>query len=158
VDFQVQPDLDFQDIINPDKDVVDQYLQLINPDKFEDVLKMLKYSERFKLKKLEKELRELVEQYYILFNKINILSGRIESIQNEYYKLSDETDFIQDDLDNKTVEMNDKNRAYFLNKYVSIKKSLFENFVSTPLIEKQIANIIELGKRKQKIPKTILLR
>lgn len=158
VEFHVQPDLDFQDVINPDKDVIDQYLQLINPDKFDDVLKMLKYSEKFKLKKLEKKMRELVEQYYILCNQINILSGKIEAIQNEYYNSCDEVDFTKDDMDNKTIEMNEKNRAYFLNQYDSIKKHLLENFVSTPLVEKQIANIIQLGKNWQKMPKTILLR
>jgi len=43
--------------------------------------------------------------------------------------------------------MDDLNKAYFLNSYLSTKNVSFDSFVSSELVEKQIANIIALNKQ-----------
>jgi hypothetical protein len=53
--------------------------------------------------------------------------------------------------------MENLNETYFLNSYLSTKSASIDNFVSAPLVEKQISNIIELNKQGKPIPKTILL-
>jgi hypothetical protein len=54
-------------------------------------------------------------------------------------------------------KMENLNETYFLNSYLSTKSASIDNFVSAPLVEKQISNIIELNKQGKPIPKTILL-
>jgi hypothetical protein len=49
------------------------------------------------------------------------------------------------------------NEKYFLNSYLSTRNASLDKFVSNPLVEKQISNIIELNKQGKPIPKTILL-
>jgi hypothetical protein len=43
-------------------------------------------------------------------------------------------------------DMEKLNETYFLNSYLSTKNVSLDNFVSDPLVEKQIQNIIELNK------------
>lgn len=158
VEYIVQEDLDLsgaevqssdnsENTENSDKDVLEQYLQMVNPDNFSDVLNKLKYSERGKLKKLEKDLRDLVDEYFALYRQIDILSSKIKAIQEEYYNYSDVSDSIQDNIDDMGTDIEEKGRTYFLNSYLSIKKLPLNSFVSSPLVEKQISNIIEMNKK-----------
>ncbi len=54
-------------------------------------------------------------------------------------------------------DMEKLNETYFLNSYLSTKNASLDNFISDPLVEKQISNIIELNKQGKPVLKTILL-
>lgn len=139
------------------QDAIDRYLELVNPDNFVDVLKRLKYSDKIKLKKIEKELKETVDSYFELCNQINILSQEIDDKETDYYNMSSVSDGIQDEIDDMATNIEQEGKTYFLNSYLSTKNVPLNSFVSSPLVEKQIANIIEANKRWLTVPKTILL-
>lgn len=139
------------------QDAIDRYLELVNPDNFVDVLKRLKYSDKIKLKKIEKELKETVDSYFELCNQINILSQEIDDKETDYYNMSSVSDGIQDEIDGMATNIEQEGKTYFLNSYLSTKNVPLNSFVSSPLVEKQIANIIEANKRWLTVPKTILL-
>ena len=157
IEYIVQPDFDFSSLDKPDKDVLEQYLKLVNPDKFNDVLKMLKFFEKFKLKKIKKELEELVGEYSVLNIQIYNLLQQIEWLEKEYGAWANKSDSIEEEIDKMDIDIEKKAKRYSLNSYLSTKKVSLDDFVAAPTVEKQIKYILELHKRWLPMPKTVLL-
>jgi hypothetical protein len=89
--------------------------------------------------------------------QIDLIEAKIDKLENEentlyssYYTKVKEAKKMEEDMEKL-------NETYFLNSYLSTKNAPLNNFVSDPLVEKQISNIIELNKQRKPIPKTILL-
>jgi hypothetical protein len=89
--------------------------------------------------------------------QIDLIEAKIDKLENEentlyssYYTKVKEAKKMEEDMEKL-------NETYFLNSYLSTKNAPLENFISNPLVEKQISSIIELNKQGKPIPKTVLL-
>ena len=109
------------------------------------------------IENLRESLKKHCGNYLELLYQIDLIEAKIDKLENEentlyssYYNKVKESKKMEE-------EMEKLNETYFLNSYLSTKSAPLNNFVSDPLVEKQISNIIELNKQGKPIPKTILL-
>ena len=144
---------------SPDEaeELIDAFIRVVKPENwshFKEYLSKeeIEYIEKLhtQLKKQCKSYSELSRQIKLINNKINELKIEEAKIYSEYYKLVMDTKELSENFE-KT------NEKYFLNSYLSTRNASLDSFVSDPLVEKQISNIIELNKKWLPIPKTILL-
>ncbi|MBQ5945781.1 hypothetical protein IJL65_05445 [bacterium] len=83
---------------------------------------------------------ELSHQIEIIDAKIEKLESEESQIFSAYQKSRKETEKMGEDME-KVSE------TYFLNSYLSTKDVHLDSFISTPLVERQITNIIESNKK-----------
>jgi hypothetical protein len=109
------------------------------------------------MENLYESIKKHCNTYLELKCQIDLASAKIDKLENEesvlyssYYSKVKEAKEMEENMEKL-------NETYFLNSYISNKNAPLENFISDPLVEKQISNIIELNKQGKPIPKTILL-
>lgn len=139
------------------KELIDAFIRVVKPEYWNNFKKHLSKEEIEYIEKLHAQVKkqcksysELSRQIKLIDNKITELEFEEAKIYSEYYKWVMDAKKLSEDFE-KT------NEKYFLNSYLSTKNVSLDNFVSDPLVEKQIQNIIELNKHWKPIPKTILL-
>lgn len=147
----------YWDSLDEAPELIGAFLRLMDPDYWSGFKKLLNKSQIAYVEKLRKQLRKPCKTYSQLWRQIRIINDKIlqleleeVSMYSKYYKWKKDTKKLSEDFE-------DTNERYFLNSYLSTKKTSLDSFVSNPLVEKQISNIIELNKQWKPIPKTILL-
>jgi len=107
--------------------------------------------------KIYESIKKHCNNFLELKCQIDLASAKIDKLENEentlyssYYNKVKEAKEMEENMEKL-------NETYFLNSYTSTKNASLDNFISSPLVEKQISNIIELNKQGKPIPKTILL-
>lgn len=138
-------------------DAVNEFLDIVDPENWGIYKWFLDKDEIIWVENLFDSIKWYATDYWKL-------QYQIDNIERKISKLEAEEDTIYDSYtqlirETKTIneDMEDLNKTYFLNSYLSTKNVSFDSFVSSELVEKQIANIIELNKQWKPIPKTILL-
>lgn len=137
--------------------VIDNFLNLVDHGNREENKKSLNSEEIEWIENLYATIKKHSEDYMELSHQIEIIDAKIEKLESEesqifsaYQKSRKETEKMGEDME-KVSE------TYFLNSYLSTKDVHLDSFISTPLVERQITNIIESNKKWNTIPKTILL-
>lgn len=139
------------------KELIDAFIRVVKPEYWNNFKKHLSKEEIEYIEKLHAQVKkqcksysELSRQIKLIDNKVTELEFEEAKIYSEYYKWVMDAKKLSEDFE-KT------NEKYFLNSYLSTRNASLDKFVSNPLVEKQISNIIELNKQGKPIPKTILL-
>ena len=134
-----------------------RFLSVMYPKNREKYKKLLDKSEIQWMENLYESIKKHCNTYLELKCQIDLTSAKIDKLENEesvlyssYYTKVKEAKKMEEDMEKL-------NETYFLNSYLSTKSAPLENFISNPLVEKQISSIIELNKQGKPIPKTVLL-
>lgn len=136
---------------------ITRFLSVVYQKNRERYKKLLDESEIQWIKNLYESIKKQCNTYLELKCQIDLVSAKIDKLENEentlytsYYNWVKEAKKMEEDMEKL-------NETYFLNSYLSTKNASLDNFISDPLVEKQISNIIELNKQGKPVPKTILL-
>lgn len=139
------------------KEEITRFLSLNQHENREKYKKSLDKIEIEWVENLYNSIKKHCENYIKLMCQIDIIDAKIEKLEYEenilytwYNKWVKEAKEMGENMENL-------NETYFLNSYLSTKSAPLESFVSSPLVEKQIIDIIESNNKWQSIPKTILL-
>ena len=144
-------------VLEYSSEVLLKFLEILNVKNWDKNKELLSKDEVEKFEQLYAKVKKQCNNYLELGYQIDLLTDKISELEadeakiyTDYYNWVKEAQKMSDNMD-------DLNKAYFLNSYLSTKNVSFDSFVSSELVEKQIANIIELNKQWKPIPKTILL-
>lgn len=144
-------------VLEYSSEVLLKFLEILNAKNWDKNKELLSKDEVEKFEQLYAKVKKQCNNYLELGYQIDLLTDKISELEadeakiyTDYYNWVKEAQKMSDNMD-------DLNKAYFLNSYLSTKNVSFDSFVSSELVEKQIANIIALNKQWKPIPKTILL-
>ena len=144
-------------VLEYSSEVLLKFLEILNAKNWDKNKELLSKDEVEKFEQLYAKVKKQCNNYLELGYQIDLLTDKISELEadeakiyTDYYNWVKEAQKMSDNMD-------DLNKAYFLNSYLSTKNVSFDSFVSSELVEKQIANIINLNKQWKPIPKTILL-
>ncbi len=138
-------------------EIINQFLYIKDPDNRDNFKEKLEENEISIVNNLYERIKESVNKYRILIYQIKNIENRISQSEKEYNAIGKIYNQKKDEGEKLEEKMQKQNESFFLNSYSSPKKVSLDSFVSSPLVEKQISNIIELNKQWKPIPKTILL-
>lgn len=139
------------------KEEITRFLNLNQHGNREKYKKSLEKIEIEWVENLYNSIKKHCENYIKLTCQIDLIEAKIEKLENEENILYTSYNNWVKEAKEMGENMENLNETYFLNSYLSTKSASIDNFVSAPLVEKQISNIIELNKQGKPIPKTILL-
>ena len=151
-DWEEEPDKSWNTI-----EFIDQFLFIKDAKNRDNFKKDLDTDEIKFVEELYKKIKENVDKYRILRYQIKNMENRISYSENKYNTIGKIYNQKREEVEKMEEDMQKENEKYFLDSYQSTKKVPLDSFVSSPLVEKQISNIIELNKKWKSIPKTILL-
>lgn len=144
-------------VLEYSSEVLLKFLEILNAKNWDKNKELLSKDEVEKFEQLYAKVKKQCNNYLELGYQIDLLTDKISELEadeakiyTDYYNWVKEAQKMSDNMD-------DLNKAYFLNSYLSTKNVSFDSFVSSELVEKQIANIVALNKQWKPIPKTILL-
>lgn len=144
-------------VLEYSSEVLLKFLEILNVKNWDKNKELLTKDEVEKFDKLYAKVKKQCNNYLELSYQIDLLTDKIAELEAEEAKIyTDYYNWVKE-VEKMSDNMDDLNKAYFLNSYLSTKNVSFDSFVSSELVEKQIANIIELNKQWKPIPKTILL-
>ena len=145
------------ELLDDAEEIINKFLGITERDNWDKHKHKLNKTEIEWIENLRESLKKHCGNYLELLYQIDLIEAKIDKLENEentlyssYYNKVKEAKKMEE-------EMEKLNETYFLNSYLSTKSAPLESFVSDPLVEKQISNIIELNKQGKPIPKTILL-
>ena len=145
-------------VLEYSSEVLLKFLEILDVKKWDKNKELLTKDEVEKFEKLYAKVKKQCNNYLELSYQIELLKDKIAELESEEAKIyTDYYNWVKE-VEKMSDKMDDLNKAYFLNSYLSTKNVSFDSFVSSELVEKQIANIIELNKQWKPIPKTILLK
>ena len=137
--------------------IINKFLSVVEPENRNKYKGLLDKLEITWIENLHTSLKKQLKNYIELLYQIDLIDAKIDKLENEENLIYSK--YCQGVKESKKMEedMEKINETYFLNSYLSTKNVSLNSFVSNPLVEKQISNIIELSKKWLSIPKTILL-
>ena len=137
--------------------IINKFLSVVEPENRNKYKGLLDKPEITWIENLHTSLKKQLKNYIELLYQIDLIDAKIDKLENEENLIYSK--YCQRVKDSKKMEedMEKINETYFLNSYQSTKNVSLNSFVSNPLVEKQISNIIELSKKWLSTPKTILL-
>lgn len=145
------------ELLDDATEIIDKFIGITERENWDKHKKLLDKTEIEWIENLRESLKKYCANYIELLYQIDLVEAKIDKLENEentlyssYYNKVKEAKKMEEDMEKL-------NETYFLNSYLSTKSAPLESFVSDPLVEKQISNIIELNKQGKLIPKTILL-
>ena len=145
------------ELLDDAAEIINKFLGITERENRNKHKQLLDKTEIEWIENLRESLKKHCGNYLELLYQIDLIEAKIDKLENEentlyssYYNKVKESKKMEE-------EMEKLNETYFLNSYLSTKSAPLNNFVSDPLVEKQISNIIELNKQGKPIPKTILL-
>ena len=136
---------------------IDRFLFINDHDIWNNFKEILDPNEITYTENVREKIKWFVNKYWTLRYQIKNLGNMITQLENEYNNINAIYDQKKEEAEKMVEDMQDLNETYFLNSYLSTKNVSLNDFVSSPLVEKQISNIIELSKQWKPTPKTILL-
>lgn len=144
-------------VLEYSSEVLLKFLEILSVKNWDKNKELLTKDEVEKFEKLYAKVKKQCNNYLELSYQIELLTDKISELESNKAKIyTDYYNWVKDEkkmLDN----MGDLNKTYSLNSYLFTKNVSFDSFVSSELVEKQIANIIERNKKWLPLPKTILL-
>ena len=145
------------ELLDDAKEIITRFLSVRERGNWDKYKQLLDKTEIEWMDNLHNSIKKNLDIYLELLYQIDLIDAKIDKLENEestlyskYYQWVKEAKKMEEDMEKL-------NETYFLNSYLSTKNVSLDNFVSDPLVEKQIQNIIELNKHWKPIPKTILL-
>lgn len=145
------------ELLDDAEEIINKFLGITERDNWDKHKHKLNKTEIEWIENLRESLKKYCTNYLELLYQIDLIEAKIDKLENEentlyssYYTKVKEAKKMEEDMEKL-------NETYFLNSYLSTKSAPLENFISNPLVEKQISSIIELNKQGKPIPKTILL-
>lgn len=145
------------ELLDDAEEIINKFLGITERDNWDKHKPKLNKTEIEWIENLRESLKKYCTNYLELLYQIDLIEAKIDKLENEentlyssYYTKIKEAKKMEEDMEKL-------NETYFLNSYLSTKNAPLDNFISAPLVEKQISNIIELNKQGKPIPKTILL-
>ena len=135
------------------------YLLLTEKNTKDYFLSFLDDSEKEELRKLELDpnLKNLLDKYKEIQRQLSRVSSKIDILTNEVSEIDDECSKYENDIVWLQENYNEQENSFFLNSHLSWEKVYLDDFVASPMVDKQIRYILELKKKWLPIPKTILL-
>lgn len=138
-------------------DYLQLFFQLTNPETWDVFSALLDSRESQSLLDMKKSVQDLIDKYeelwhqtYGLWMMMEKLEWQLATIESEYIKW-------EQDIVTMNENMEKMNQTYFLDSYQSTKKVSLDDFVASPIVEKQVRYLIESYKKWLPLPKTILL-
>lgn len=133
------------------------FLQLADPEVWDVFNSLLDDKESQKLSDLRKSVQELIDKYEELWQQsfglwmmVEKLEWQLASVESAYIEGEEAITLLNENMEKM-------NQVFFLDSYQSTKKVSLDDFVASPIVEKQIKYLLELNKKWLPIPKTILL-
>ena len=146
-----------KEFIDEVAEVIGRFLFLVDTKNRKENSKLLKKKEIIKVKKLYSMLKKDLSKYLDLIYQIELITSKIDKLEGEKNGISVKYNGLNERLEKTIEESQELDKTYFLNSYLSTKNLSLENFVTSPIVQKQITNIVEANKKWLQLPKTILL-
>jgi predicted transcriptional regulator len=127
--------------------VIGRFLFLVDANNWKENSKLLKKKEIIKVKKLYSMLKKDLSKYLDLIYQIELITSKIDKLEGEKNGISVKYNGLNERLEKTIEESQELDKTYFLNSYLSTKNLSLENFVTSPIVEKQITNIVEANKK-----------
>ena len=137
--------------------IINYFLDTVNRKNRDEYKGYLDKTEISWMENLYNLIKKYCEIYSDLRCQIDIMDGKISKLEREESEIYSKFCGLKKGIEWMAENMWKKNETYFLNSYLSTKNVSLDSFVSSPIVEKQIANIIESNRNWETIPKTILL-
>ena len=145
------------ELLDDAAEIINKFLGITERENWDKHKQLLDKTEIEWIENLRESLKKYCTNYLELLYQIDLVEAKIDKLENEENTLYSSYYTKVKEAKKMEEEMEKLNETYFLNSYLSTKSAPLESFVSSPLVEKQIIDIIESNNKWQSIPKTILL-
>jgi len=133
------------------------FFQLTNPETWDVFSALLDNNESQALLDMKKSIQDLIDKYEELWHQTYGLWMMIEKLESQLASIESAYNEGEEAIASLNDNMEKMNQTYFLDSYQSTKKVSLDDFVASPIVEKQIKYLIESYKKWLPLPKTILL-
>ena len=137
--------------------IIENFLEIVSQENWPKYKGLLNNDEIKQVDEIHSFVKEYCVKYLDLSYQIDIIDSKISQLDDEETSIGINYYNLKKEIEEMVKNAQELGETYFLNSYLSTKNVSFDDFVSTPLIEKQISHIIETNKKWLPIPKTILL-